>query len=67
MDGDGVPELSIKMAQGTVAIKSTAVISINGIPLRKSGGNKPSRTNPTSNDPGDTGLRNPNTGDPAAI
>jgi hypothetical protein len=78
MDGDGVPELSIKMASGgTVAIKSTSVISINGIPLQKQNMGKPQRQqsndpadtglNAPLNDPANTGQRNQNTSDPAAI
>jgi len=67
-DGDGVPELSIKMAQGTIAIKSTSVISINGVPLQKQNMGKPTPQGQQSNDPGDTGLTNPNTNrDPAEI
>jgi hypothetical protein len=78
-DGDGVPELSVKMAGGgTVAIQSTAVISINGIPLQKNNMGKPQGqqnndpgntglSNPLGSDPGDTGLGNPLGSDPAAI
>ena len=63
---------------GTIAIQSTAVISINGIPLQRQNMGKPQSqqsndpadtglSNPLGSDPANTGQRNQNTSDPAAI
>ena len=65
-DGDGVPELNVKMAQGTTAIRSSSVISINGVELKRK--NKQNMRRVTTTDPGDAGIRNVSTGnDPAQI
>lgn len=66
-DGDGVPELNVKMAQGTTAIRSSSVISINGIELIRKNKKNMRRVPTTTADPGDIGIPNVDAGDPAQI